>query len=166
MTTGLPLTVEVLLWGLIATAAMTTIMEAAQGLGWSRLSIPFLFGTFWTAERHAAYFLGFILFVAGGWGFALLYYGVFVSLERTSWWLGAALGGLHGVFLLVAFLPLLPRVHPRMASEDDGPTVSRRLEPPGFLGLNYGWGTPLSTLAGMIVYGAILGAFLPLPGGG
>lgn len=159
----LPYTVQVLLWGLIATVAMTTVMSTAQGLGWSRLSLPFLFGTFWTSERHAAYFVGFVLFVLGGWGFALFYYGAFVALGLATWWLGLALGGLHGLFLLATFLPFLPHVHPRMASEDDGPTVRRRLEPPGFLGLNYGWGTPVSTMAGMLVYGLVLGAFLPLP---
>ena len=30
------------LWGLIATIAMTAILEASQGLGLSRMSLPFL----------------------------------------------------------------------------------------------------------------------------
>ena len=41
----------VLVWGLIATALMTTVMEGAQMLGFSRMSLPFLFGTFFTNSR-------------------------------------------------------------------------------------------------------------------
>jgi hypothetical protein len=62
--------------------------------------------------------------------------------------------------LLVALLPLLPYMHPRMASEYDGPSYRRRLQPPGFLALNYGYRTPLATLVAQTIYGAILGATL------
>ena len=41
-------------------------------------------------------------------------------------------------------------------------TLRRQLEPPGFMGLNYGRGTPLTTLLGQILYGATLGGFLQL----
>ena len=37
-----------------------------------------------------------------------------------------------------------------------------RLEPPGFMGLNYGRGTPLTLLAAQTVYGATLGFFAEL----
>ena len=57
----------------------------------------------------------------------------------------------------IVVLPLLPGVHPRMASEDAGPESHRSLEPPGFLGLNYGRYTPLVTLIAHVAYGAILG---------
>lgn len=59
----------------------------------------------------------------------------------------------------VCALPLLPYAHPRMASEHDGPSMGFRLEPPGFMGLNYGRGTPLTTLFAQTVYGLTLGAF-------
>ena len=48
-------------------------------------------------------------------------------------------------------------IHPRMASEYDGASATKQLEPPGFMGLNYGHRTPLTTLAGQAVYGAVLG---------
>jgi hypothetical protein len=54
-------------------------------------------------------------------------------------------------------LPMLPYVHPRLASPYAGPTARRRLEPPGFLGLNYGRMTPITTLVSHAAYGAILG---------
>lgn len=150
---------NVLLWGLVATAAMTTILQGSQGLGLSRLSLPFLLGTVFTAERRRANVVGFCLYMLGGWGFAALYYLAFNAVdEKASWWFGAGLGLLHGLFLLTVILPVLPYVHPRMASEHDGPTATRRLEPPGFLGLNYGRRTALTTLLGQVLYGAILGA--------
>ncbi|WP_330285534.1 hypothetical protein [Streptomyces sp. NBC_00576] len=38
------------------------------------------------------------------------------------------------------------------------------LEPPGFLMLNYGPGTPTVTLAAHLAYGTIIGGFLTRPG--
>lgn len=46
------------LWGLIATLAMTSILEASRGTGFSRLSLPFLLGTFFTSHRRRAMILG------------------------------------------------------------------------------------------------------------
>lgn len=150
---------NILVWGLVATIAMTTVMQGSQGLGLSRLSLPFMLGTMLTPNRDRAMVLGFLVYVLLGWLFALLYYLVFYSLEFGSAWLGVVLGILHGLFLLVAVLPILPHLHPRMASAYDNPTAYRRLEPPGFLGLNYGWRTPFTTLLGQALYGAILGIF-------
>lgn len=153
---------EILLWGLVGTVAMTTILQASQGLGLSRLSLSFLAGSFVTDNRNLANLFGYIFYILGGWLFAMGYALVFISLGLATWWLGALLGVLHGLFLLSAFLPLLPHFHPRMASEYDGPTATRRLEPPGFMGLNYGRRTPLTTLLAQAVYGAIMGTFYPI----
>jgi hypothetical protein len=155
---------NLLLWGLVATVAMTTIMAASQGLGLSRLSLPFLVGTLFTSNRDRAMVAGYIVYVVGGWLFALLYFLFFASIGRATWWLGAALGFLHGLFLLVGALPLLPHVHPRMASEHDGPRQAYQLQPPGFLGLNYGYRTPLTTLLAQVVYGATLGSLCEFGG--
>lgn len=152
---------DILLWGLVATVAMTVVLQASHGLGLSRLSLPLLAGSFVTGDRHRATIVGFMLYTLGGWGFALLYVLIFASLERSGWWLGGLLGLLHGLFLLVVVLPLLPHVHPRMASEYDPPSARRRLEPPGFMGLNYGYRTPLTTLLAQGIYGVILGACYP-----
>jgi hypothetical protein len=137
--------------------AMTTILQGAQGLGLSRLSLPFLAGTFFTGDRRRAVLVGFVFYIIGGWLFAVLYFVLFASLGLYTWWLGATVGLLHGLFLLTCGLPLLPSIHPRMASEYDGASVIRLLEPPGFMGLNYGYRTPLITLVGQAVYGAVLG---------
>jgi len=150
------------LWGLIATVAMTTILQASQGSGLSRLSLPFLVGTFFTGRRDHAVVVGFAVYVLGGWAFAFLYYWLFASVGIHAWWFGAAVGLVHGLFLLVSALPLLPFVHPRMASEYHGATVQRQIEPPGFMALNYGYGTPVTTLLAQTLYGAVLGGFVQL----
>ena len=151
---------HVLIWGLIATAAMSGIQFGAQYLGYSRLSLVFLIGTMFTGERAAANVAGMVFYLLGGWLFAFIYYFVFAALGRAGWWVGALLGVAHGAILLVAVLPLMPYMHPRMASEYDGPSYRRRLQPPGFLALNYGYRTPLATLVAQAIYGAILGATL------
>ncbi len=152
---------SVLIWALVATALMTTVLQGSQGLGLSRLSLPFLFGTFVTADRGRAVVVGSLMYMAGGWAFGIFYFFIFVSLGIATWWVGAILGALHGVFLLVS-LQSMALVHPRMASEYDAPASEPKLEPPGFIGLNYGYRTPLTTLLAQVLYGAILGGFLPM----
>ena len=48
----------------------------------------------------------------------------------SGWWRGAAIGFVHGAFVLTALMPLFPHVHPRMAIEQQSPAVTRPLEPP------------------------------------
>jgi hypothetical protein len=149
------------LWGLVATTAMAAVMQLAQGLGLSRLSLTFMMGTALSGRRDVATIVGFVLYVLGGWAFAFVYFAFLSSLGIETWWMGTVLGLFHAVFLLAA-LPLLPFVHPRMASEFHGATAIRQLEPPGFLATNYGYQTPLAALVAQMVYGGVLGACLQL----
>lgn len=147
---------EVLLWGGLATIVMTTVLEGAQLVGVSRLSLPFLFGTFVTGNRRMAEVYGYILYMAGAWLFAIVYALLMESLWPT-WWIGLLAGAIHGLFLIVVFLPLLAQVHPRIATRYEGPSARRRLEPPGPAGLNYGRATPVSTVLAQALYGLIFG---------
>jgi len=134
-------------------------------LGLSRMSISFLLGTIFTPDRNRAALIGFAIHFINGWLFALVYAAAFESMHLATWWLGAAFGAVHGLFVLVVGLPLLPSVHPRMASETYGPTPTRLLQPPGFMALNYGRQTPVISLIAHIAYGAMLGHFYQLAGG-
>ena len=58
---------------------------------------------------------------------------------------------------VVVVVPLLPSIHPRMASEQQGPTATRLLEPPGFMATHYGMRTPIAVLLSHAVFGAMLG---------
>jgi hypothetical protein len=149
---------NIALWGFIATCLMTIVLTGSQHLGISRMSLPFLVGSLFTGNRRWAEFVGLILYVIGGWVFAVFYALIFESLQRAGWQLGLVVGFIHGLFLLAVALPVAPVLHPRMASPYDGPEAKRRLEPPGFLGLNYGYWTPVSTLIGQAIYGTVLGA--------
>lgn len=150
---------EILLWGFVATLFLTLIMSAAQGLGLSRMSIPYMLGTVFTPDHRRATVTGFILHFISGWVFALFYALVFESLCRSGWILGAMVGLLQALVVLVTLMPILPSLHPRMASEHRGPEPTRALEPPGFLSLNYGRRTPLITILAHLVYGGLIGGF-------
>jgi uncharacterized membrane protein YagU involved in acid resistance len=138
-------------------------MSASQGLGLTRISIPYMLGTFFTPNRDRAKLVGFCIHLLNGWLFSLLYVFAFQSWGEASWWQGGAIGLVHASFVLTVGMKLLPGLHPRMASEHHGPTVMRQLEPPGFLALNYGFQTPTTTLIAHVVFGMILGAFYKLP---
>ncbi|MGE5523814.1 MAG: hypothetical protein ACM3SS_08860 [Rhodospirillaceae bacterium] len=150
--------VEIMIWGMIAALSMIALLYASQNLGWTRLNLPFLLGAMFTEDRRAANVLGFLLYLVIGWFIAFFYYLVFEVVGGATWWVGAITGFVHGMLLLTAFFPLLPYLHPRVASEYDGPDVVRRLEPPGFLGLHYGYRTPVIALLAQVLYGVILGA--------
>jgi hypothetical protein len=147
----------ILIWGLMATLVMTALLFISQNMGWSRLNMPYLLGAFFTAERHEANVLGFMLYMLGGWLFAFLYYLLFSVIGTASWWIGCLVGLFHAALLLTLMLPMLPYIHPRLASEFDGPDSRKVLEPPGFLGLHYGYRTPLVVLVAQTSYGVILG---------
>lgn len=152
--------VNVLVWGLVATLSLVAITFTSQNLGWSRLDLPFLIGTMFTGDRRVAHVLGFLIFTTVGWFLGFFYFLVFAMLGSAGWWIGALLGAAHGLLLLTVALPLLPNVHPRIASEHAGPDSVRLLEPPGFLALHYGWRTPFVVMVAQTVYGAVLGAGL------
>jgi hypothetical protein len=150
------------LWGFAATLVLTMLLAGSQGLGLTRMNVPYLLGSIVTPRRDRAKVYGFVMHVLVGWMFALPYLAAFHLLHRATWWLGAAIGLVHGSFVLIAGLPVLPGLHPRMASPHHGPTITRQLEPPGFLGLNYGVQTPVSVLVAHAIFGALLGALYPL----
>jgi len=151
-----------LLWGFVATALMTTISAGGQGLGLTRMNLPFLLGTMLAASRDRAKVIGSMLHVASGWLYSLVYIVIFQSLGVAGWWRGMIIGLLHGLFVLVALMSLMPSLHPRMATEQHGPEAKNLLEPPGFMALNYGIHTPIAIMLSHLVFGCVLGAFYQL----
>lgn len=149
----------VLLWGFAATTILTAMLRGSQAVGWSRMDLPLLLGLLFTPNRDRAKVYGIFVHHMNGWFFAFIYAAAFSNIGLATWWLGASIGLVHGLFVLTVGLPILPGLHPRMASDATGPEPTRELEPPGFLALNYGRGTPSVTLIAHIVYGALLGNF-------
>jgi hypothetical protein len=61
---------------------------------------------------------------------------------------------------LTVIVPLLPGVHPRMASARAGPRSNAALEPPGLFGVNYGAQTAVVTFIAHVAFGCTLGILL------
>jgi uncharacterized membrane protein YagU involved in acid resistance len=148
------------LFGLIATTALTAVMTIAQLAGLTRLDLPLLLGTIVTEDPDKARVAGFFMHLLVGQGFALGYAAVFALLGEATWWLGGLLGLLQVAVALTVLVPLLPGVHPRLASARAGRSSTTALEPPGLFGLNYGRETPAVAIAAHLVYGIALGVLL------
>jgi hypothetical protein len=145
--------------GFIGTLVLTTGLRAATELRLTRIDLPFLLGTVFSADRARARALGYALHFLFGLLFAGIYYLVFEALDEASWWLGSLLGVVHAAFAGTALVSvLLPLVHPRMGTAFSAASSAPLLEPPGFMLLNYGARTPIVMLATHVIYGAIVGA--------
>jgi hypothetical protein len=148
------------IFGLIATAVLTAVMIGAQMGGFTRLDVPLMLGTLVVADPDRARVAGFVIHLVNGQVFALGYAAVFAVAGQSAWWAGGLLGVLHGAVALLVIVPLLPGVHPHMASERAGLASGAALEPPGLLGLNYGRETPLVTMVAHVAFGIALGLLL------
>lgn len=151
--------------GFVGTLVLTTMLRAATELGLTRIDLPFLLGTAFSVDRTRAKALGYAAQFLVGQIFALIYFAVFSAINSSGFALGALFGLLHGVFAGTALVNvLLPVVHPRMGTPESAADSHPLLEPPGFLMLNYGGGTPLVSLIAHVAYGAIVGGFVSLAG--
>jgi hypothetical protein len=151
-----------LLSGFVATLALSTMLSTSQGLGLTRMNLPYLLGTFVTAKREKARFYGFIIHLVNGLAFSILYVLIFQARGMANWWFGLILGLAQALFVLTVGMSLMPGVHPRMASEQHGPNANRQLEPPGFMALHYGIQTPVSVFLAHAAFGAIIGSLYHL----
>ncbi|TMA77268.1 MAG: hypothetical protein E6J58_04370 [Deltaproteobacteria bacterium] len=146
-----------LLAGFVGTVLLTTLEAGAQQLHLSRMSIPYLLGAAFTKGRDRAKVIGFFTHLLNGQLFALLYVAIFRATGEASALRGAIIGLVHAVVVLLVVVPLLPFIHPRMASLHQGPTELRQIEPPGPMALHYGVTTPLSVVIAHIVFGVAVG---------
>ena len=144
-------------WGFTSTVVLTGLLAGSQRLRLTRMNLPLLLGTMLTADRDRAKLYGVGLHLLLGLLFSGVYVAAFAAWGRATWWLGGLLGLLHAGFVLMVLLPVLPALHPRMASESQGPTEVKQLEPPGFLGMHYGARTPLTALVSHVTFGVLLG---------
>jgi hypothetical protein len=145
--------------GTVATIVLTVIVEYSRAAGFSRISFPYILGTMVTPDRRKAPLIGSVIHLGNGLVFAFGYALFFEMIGKATWWIGALLGVVQTA---IAFLSIdyIAAVHPRMATDQDGPEARAALQPPGFLALNYGTRTPLVGLIAHLAYGSILGAFL------
>lgn len=146
-----------LLAGLVGTTLLTAVLVGFQLMGRTRLDLPLLLGTFVCPDPDRARAVGFFIHLGVGLAFALVHFAGFEAVGHAGPLLGMVYGLVHAAVALTVLVPLLPGLHPRLASERAGPATTAMLEPPGLLALNYGWSTPLVAFAAHALYGAVLG---------
>ena len=148
------------IFGFIGTVVLTGVMVFAQLVGWTRMDIPMMLGTIFTDAVDRARIVGTVAHLVAGQFFALLYAVGFWQLGRSGPIVGGIFGLIHGLAALTVIIPLLPGIHPRMASERSGPEIDAVLEPPGLFGLNFGAPTFLVTLVAHVLFGITLGLLI------
>ena len=148
---------SLLLAGLAGTLVLTTLEAGAQQLHLTRMSLPYLLGAAFTPSRDRARVVGFLVHLVNGQVVALLYAALFDALGVVSVGWGALIGLAHSAVVLLVVVPLLPALHPRIASVEQGPTGMRQIEPPGPLALHYGLTTPLMVVVAHVLFGMVLG---------
>ena len=78
--------------GFVGTLVLTTGLRTANELGLTRVDLPFLLGTAVTRDRARAKAIGYLMHLAAGEGFALVYYAIFTAIGTSGWLLGALFG--------------------------------------------------------------------------
>lgn len=147
----------------VGTLVLSTGLRGASELGLTRMDLPFLLGTAFANTRTRAKVVGYALHFLFGLLFGFIYYAMFLAIGRAGWLIGGLFGLAHAMFSgTVLVNVLLPTVHPRMGSPFSAADSAPLIEPPGFMLHNYGRATPLVTIAGHIIYGAIIGGFVYL----
>jgi len=75
---------SILLWGFAATIVLTTLVIGGQALGLTRIDMPFILGTMFTANRDRAKVIGYVVHVVNGWIFAVVYALFFESVRAAT----------------------------------------------------------------------------------
>jgi hypothetical protein len=146
--------------GLIGTAVLTSGLRGAQEIGVTRMDLPLLLGTMFTANRSKANVVGYGLHFVNGLLFALVYYAVFAATGHAGWIFGACLGVVHAFLSGTGLVSvLLPALHPRMGTPWSDAEETPLLESPGFMLRNYGTQTAIVNGVMHVAYGAIVGGF-------
>ena len=73
-----------LLWGFVGTVFLTAMMAGSQGLGLSRMNLPYLLGTMFTPDRDRAKLVGVLAHFVNGWLFSLVYVAAFHAWGTSS----------------------------------------------------------------------------------
>ena len=121
-----------LFWGFVSTLLLTTTLGGLQGLGLTRMNLPYTLGLMVTGDRDRARLYGFFFQLANGWGFSLLYVLMFESWGVASWWRGLVIGVLHALLcwsLLCRSCPASIRAWPMSSM---GPRRTGNLSPLDF----------------------------------
>ena len=76
---------DTLLWGLLATGLLTTLLRAGQALHLTRMDPTLLLGTMVTPHRDRAKIIGFVIHFFNGWWIAVIYVLFFHAFGTATW---------------------------------------------------------------------------------
>jgi len=158
--------------GLVATLVMTAMMQMAARAGMTDMPpMPLVMGSMMSGDRKTATAIGGMLhfLVMGTVFFGVVYGSLFTAFDDDGWWVGLLIGVVHALIAGVMFMPMMPKMHPRMSTDVVGVgtpqasgtvAVDTRGEvtvaAPGVLGKNWGGMTPVGFVMGHAVYGLVL----------
>lgn len=154
--------------GLVGGVVMTLMMNGAKAAGMTNMPpMPLVMGSMVSGERKTAMAMGAVahFIVMGTVVFGLAYAALFTAFDNDAWWVGLAIGVVHGLVVGVMAMPMMPKMHPRM--DDDATalpgaeTVTEtpgglRVAAPGLLGSRWGGMTPVGLIMGHAVYGVVV----------
>ena len=73
-----------LLWGFAGTVVLTSILAGSQGIGLTRMNIPYMLGTIFTPDRDRAKFIGFFFHFVNGLAFSFTWPRFMPSEDRPG----------------------------------------------------------------------------------
>ncbi len=107
-----------LVGGLVATVVMTAMMQVAARAGMTDMPpMPLVMGSIVSGDRKTATTVGGVLHVVmmGTVVFGLVYGSLFTAFDDDRWWVGVLIGVVHALIAGVVFMPMMPKMHPRMS---------------------------------------------------
>lgn len=156
---------QALVAGSIGAVAMTAMMQMSKAMGMTKMpGMDLVQGAMVTDDPQKAKVIGKFthLIVMGTVVFGLTYAALFTAFDSTTWWVGALIGGVHGVVSGV-FMTMMGNTHPRMesAAAFTGEAVEvrggqLRIAEPGFFAKNWGGATPMGIVVGHVIYGLVV----------
>lgn len=156
--------IPALIAGFVGTVVMTAMMSLAGKMGLTRMPpMTLVTGSLMSSDPERARRLGIMMhyIVMGSVVFGLIYAAVFTGVDSASVLTGLVVGAVHGVVVGAMAMPMMPAMHPRMATapvsgslDTEGGTVT--LSEPGFFGANWGGMTPVGLLVGHMVFGIVV----------
>ena len=146
--------VPALIAGLTGTVAMTAMMMIGKSMGMTSMDIALITGGMMTDDEAKARKVGMMIHIVmmGTIVFGIAYTLLFRAFDSTSAATGLLIGAIHGIVVGAMAMPMMGVIHPRMQAAGQG----FHLDSPGFMGVQYGKGTPAGLLMGHAIYGLVV----------
>lgn len=128
---------------------MVVLLSVARAVGLTDMNLGLFLGSAVTRDFSlATWLLGFVIHLAAGAAFAVVYAALFERWQGASWWQGVIIALPH-ILIAGAIMWGVGLVHP---------LVPRRIDPPGYMLALLGAPTAITYMLMHLVFGATVGA--------